>query len=59
VAVASHLELIVDAGDHISLQVIELQQSKTKFSSDIDKLKTEGGLEASIRDKFGLIKMFL
>ena len=33
-----------------------LEEQKTKLSSDIDKLNTSDGLEASIRDKFGLAK---
>ncbi|HBA46130.1 hypothetical protein A2W67_02525 [Candidatus Nomurabacteria bacterium RIFCSPLOWO2_02_40_28] len=37
-------------------KVAELQQEKIKLSSDIAKLKTEGGVEESIRLKFGLAK---
>ena len=37
-------------------KVIELQQEKDKLSSDISKLKTDSGVEESIRDKFGLAK---
>jgi cell division protein FtsB len=37
-------------------KIIELQKSKEKLSAEIDKLKTEEGVEASIREKFGLAK---
>lgn len=35
---------------------IELQNKKEKFSAEIAKLKTESGIEESIREKFGLVK---
>ncbi len=38
------------------LKLVELNKNKTKLISDIDNLKTDMGLEASIRDKFGLAK---
>jgi hypothetical protein len=37
-------------------KVTELQAMKDKLSSDISKLKTDSGVEESIRDKFGLAK---
>jgi cell division protein FtsB len=37
-------------------KIIELEQSKEKLNSDINKLKTEQGVEESIREKFGLAK---
>ena len=37
-------------------KVAELLKSKEKLSSDIAKLKTQTGIEESIRDKFGLAK---
>ncbi len=37
-------------------KVVELQKQKDKLTSDIAKLKTPGGVEDSIRDKFGLVK---
>ncbi len=37
-------------------KVLELQKEKEKLSSDISKLKTENGIEESIREKFGLAK---
>ena len=37
-------------------KVVQLQKEKEKLSSDIAKLKTESGVEESIRDKFGLAK---
>ncbi len=37
-------------------KVAQLEQEKEKLSSDIEKLKTETGIEESIRDKFGLAK---
>ena len=37
-------------------KIAELQKQKDKLSSDIAKLKTDAGVEASIRDKFGLAK---
>lgn len=37
-------------------KIVELQQEKEKLSSDISKLKTDQGVEESIRDKFGLVK---
>lgn len=40
----------------IENKVAELEQQKEKLAVDIDKLKTEEGKEASIREKFGLAK---
>ena len=37
-------------------RVLDLQKEKVKLSSDIAKLKTDSGVEESIRDKFGLAK---
>jgi cell division protein FtsB len=37
-------------------KVIELQKQKEKLSLDIEKLKTDEGVEESIRTKFGLAK---
>ncbi len=37
-------------------KINELQQVKEKLSSDIAKLKTDQGIEESIRQKFGLAK---
>jgi len=37
-------------------KIAELNKEKTQLSTDIAKLKTEEGVEASIRDKFGLAK---
>ena len=37
-------------------KMIELEKEKEKLTSDINKLKTPDGVEASIRDKFGLAK---
>ena len=37
-------------------KLIELQKEKDKLSADISKLKTDSGVEESIRDKFGLVK---
>jgi cell division protein FtsB len=37
-------------------KIIELEKSKEKFNSDINKLKTEKGIEENIREKFGLAK---
>ena len=37
-------------------KVAELRETKAKLSADISKLNTEGGVEESIRDKFGLVK---
>lgn len=37
-------------------KITELEKSKEKFDSDINKLKTEKGVEESIREKFGLAK---
>ena len=37
-------------------QLIELEKAKEKLSSDIAKLKTDEGVEESIRKKFGLAK---
>ena len=38
------------------MKVVELKEFKEKLSYDIEKLKTDEGLEESIREKFGLIK---
>ena len=37
-------------------KLIELEKQKEKLSSDIAKLKTDEGVEESIRAKFGLVK---
>lgn len=37
-------------------KVAQLEQEKEKLSSDIAKLKTDAGVEESIREKFGLAK---
>ena len=37
-------------------KMAELVKSKEKLTTDIAKLKTESGIEESIRDKFGLAK---
>mgnify|MGYP001558245715 CR=1 FL=1 len=37
-------------------KVLELEKKKEKLSSDINKLNTQGGVEESIRLKFGLAK---
>ena len=37
-------------------KIAELQQTKEKLSADIEKLKTEKGVEESIREKFGWVK---
>ncbi len=37
-------------------KLTELENQKTQLSGEIDKLNTEKGVEASIRDKFGLAK---
>ncbi len=37
-------------------KVAELQAQKDKLSGDIAKLKTDEGVEANIREKFGLVK---
>ena len=34
----------------------ELQAREKMLSSEIDRLKTEGGIEEEIRDKYGLVK---
>ena len=37
-------------------KVAQLEKEKEKLSADIAKLKTDQGVEESIRDKFGLVK---
>ena len=37
-------------------KILELEKSKEKLNSEISKLKTEKGVEESIREKFGLAK---
>lgn len=37
-------------------KITELEKSKEKLNSDIIKLKTEKGIEESIRERFGLAK---
>src|SRR3989344_5966336 len=38
-------------------KMAELKQEEAKLSSDIAKLKTDEGIEASMREKFGLAKV--
>lgn len=40
----------------IEEKVAELENSKEKFNSEINKLKTERGVEESLREKFGVAK---
>ncbi len=40
----------------VETKITELQQIKEKLNSNIAKLKTDAGLEESIREKFGLAK---
>jgi cell division protein FtsB len=40
----------------IENKIAELEKSKAEFNSEITKLKTEAGVEESIREKFGLAK---
>ena len=37
-------------------KIIELEKNKANLSKEIDKLKTDEGVEESIRDKFGLAR---
>ena len=37
-------------------KIAELEKSKGKLDSDINKLKTDKGIEENIREKFGLAK---
>lgn len=37
-------------------RLVELEQSKEKLQKEIESLKTEKGIEKSIRDKFGFAK---
>ena len=37
-------------------KVRELEEDKEKLSANIAKLKTESGIEETIREKFGLVK---
>jgi len=37
-------------------RIEKLEESKEKFSTEIEKLKTENGIEENIREKFGLVK---
>ncbi|MES2315728.1 MAG: septum formation initiator family protein [Patescibacteria group bacterium] len=37
-------------------KIADLQAQKESLTSEIDKLKTNTGVEESIRDKFGLVK---
>ena len=38
------------------LKIAELEKTRQKLSVDIENLKTEKGMEESIREKFGLAK---
>ena len=46
----------IDNRKIIENKVASLEKEKAKLSSDIAKLKTDSGVEESIRDKFGLAK---
>ncbi len=37
-------------------RVLELKENELKLKSDIEKLSNEKGIEASIREKYGLVK---
>ena len=37
-------------------KVAQLEKEKEKLASDINKLKSQNGIEENIRDKFGLAK---
>jgi cell division protein FtsB len=38
------------------VKMVELEKQKEKLTSDINRLNTSSGVEASIREKFGLVK---
>ena len=40
----------------VESKIVELEDQKRKLSYDIDKLNTDAGIEASIREKFGLAR---
>ncbi|PIP68733.1 hypothetical protein CO033_03270 [Candidatus Nomurabacteria bacterium CG_4_9_14_0_2_um_filter_32_10] len=50
---------MVETGKNKNLvedKIIELEKSKEEFNSEINKLKTEKGIEESLREKFGVAK---
>ncbi len=50
------MEITKENRDIVKNKVAQLKKEKEKLSSDIEKLKTESGIEESIREKFGLAK---
>lgn len=50
------MEITIENRKIAEYKVAQLKQEKEKLSSDIAKLNTEGGVEESIREKFGLAK---
>ena len=50
---------MVETGKNKNLvedKIIELEKSKEEINSEINKLKTEKGIEESLREKFGVAK---
>jgi cell division protein FtsB len=50
------MEITVENKKIAENKVAELEKAREKLSSDIANLKTTSGVEASIREKFGLAK---
>ncbi|MEK7539588.1 MAG: septum formation initiator family protein [Patescibacteria group bacterium] len=50
------MQITIENRKTVENKMAELRKEKDKLSSDISKLKTESGVEESIRDKFGLAK---
>src|SRR6185369_2304213 len=50
------MEVTIENRKIVENKVAQLEQQKERLSSDIAKLKTQNGVEDSIREKFGLAK---
>jgi len=50
------MEVTIENRKIVENKVAELEKQKEQLSSDIFKLKTQSGIEDSIREKFGLAK---
>ena len=50
------MEVTIENRKIVENKVAELEKQKEQLSSDIAKLKTQSGIEDTIREKFGLAK---
>lgn len=50
------MRVVIENKEIVENKVLELENKKEQLSSDIERLKSQDGIEKSIREKFGLAK---